>query len=44
MVPGPGISRALKATRDAIVDGEIGADEALEYALGVVHAEPTGAT
>ena len=44
MAPGPGISRALKATRDAIVDGEIGAHQALEYARGVMQSEPTETT
>ena len=41
IAPGPGISRALKLTRDAIVNGEIRVQESLEYALA---AARTGGT
>jgi tRNA nucleotidyltransferase (CCA-adding enzyme) len=33
--PGPQVGAALAATRDALVDGEIGLDEALEFAIHV---------
>ena len=38
--PGPGIGSALRATRDARLDGEIGPDEELTYALA--HLEGAG--
>ncbi|MEE8137839.1 MAG: hypothetical protein V3T81_03060 [Thermoanaerobaculia bacterium] len=39
VAPGPGIGRALQATREARLDGVIGAAEELEFALARLHRE-----
>jgi tRNA nucleotidyltransferase (CCA-adding enzyme) len=39
---GPEIGRALRATRDARLDGEIGADDELDFALALVTAPAGG--
>ncbi len=37
--PGPGIGQALRATRDARLDGRISAGEELDFALGVLRGQ-----
>jgi hypothetical protein len=39
IAPGPHVGLALRRTRDALVDGEIDADGAFEYAVDVARQE-----
>jgi len=41
--PGPGVGEAVRATRRALLDGVIAADEALKYALAVARGRGDGA-